>query len=412
MKNKTNPQSFQKIALTESPPTPLDEGGVKEVSSTQKFKKHLVSVSDLHTLEIKEFGNSEGSPVIVFPEDFGSNSFLEEILPKFSDLEKHRFVTFDYRGTGSSTPSGDLRENSTQELLEDVEAIRNYFNLSEFSLLGGGFGGGLAILYAIQNPEKINSLTIWDLSLGREEDLKWPYQEGANYIFPEAWQVYKYNIEKKKRKSFLKAYYEMICFDTENHLEDAKNFAFWEEVLNPRSFQESPEAPLNKGGVGKQKYLKSSFCTNNLKIKLHYLVNSYFLSDRDFFRNIDEIKDIPKMFLHNRYNFLNPIKASFDLQRALDEDILEVFESREMMLDRVVSSLQNSQSPQNIPLTPLKGEKTPNIKDSYGQSLVVAQEGVNELSEAQTPPSLRGVGGDLQRMSRGDPAEGNNKSNF
>ena len=54
---------------------------------------------------------------------------------RFYDTTVYHIITFDQRGCGRSTPHGELEYNTTQDLITDIEGIREYLDVDNGSYL-------------------------------------------------------------------------------------------------------------------------------------------------------------------------------------------------------------------------------------------------------------------------------------
>jgi proline iminopeptidase len=110
------------------------------------YKRHQFRVSDLHELYIDEAGNPAGVPVLFV--HGGPGGACDASSRRFYDPALCRIITFDQRGCGRSTPHGELAENSTQDLIADIESLREYLKIEKWVLFGGSWGATLSLLYA------------------------------------------------------------------------------------------------------------------------------------------------------------------------------------------------------------------------------------------------------------------------
>jgi len=46
----------------------------------------------------------------------------------------------DQRGAGKSTPFGEIKNNTTPDLIADFEKIRNLLNVNKWQVFGGSWG--------------------------------------------------------------------------------------------------------------------------------------------------------------------------------------------------------------------------------------------------------------------------------
>jgi proline iminopeptidase len=151
---------------------------------------------------------------------------------------------FDQRGAGNSTPHADLRENTTWDLINDIEALREKFGIEKWLVFGGSWGSTLSLAYAETHPERVSGLILRGIFLTRRKELQWFYQYGASEIFPDFWERYRDEIPEAERGDFMTAYYKRLTSDDEQtRLSAARAWSVWEgfdiEAVSERRFDES-----------------------------------------------------------------------------------------------------------------------------------------------------------------------------
>ena len=164
-----------------------------------------LKVSNIHTIHVEESGNPKGKPVIFL--HGGPGGGIEPIYRQYFDSKKWRIIIFDQRGCGQSTPSSELKENTTWDLVDDIEKIRIKLNIDKWTVFGGSWGSTLSLSYAVSHPNRCNELILRGIFMLRKKELLWFYQEGASYIYPDAWEKYLKPIQENKRDNMIKAYY-------------------------------------------------------------------------------------------------------------------------------------------------------------------------------------------------------------
>jgi len=147
------------------------------------YKRHQFQVSELHELYLDEAGNPDGIPLLFV--HGGPGGACDGSSRRFYDPDVYRIVTFDQRGCGRSTPHGELQENTTEHLIEDIEAIRRHLAVDQWVLFGGSWGSTLSLLYAQRYPDRVQGMILRGIFLCRQSDFNWLYKEGANRVFPD-----------------------------------------------------------------------------------------------------------------------------------------------------------------------------------------------------------------------------------
>jgi proline iminopeptidase len=271
------------------------------------YAHHELKVSGLHTLYIEETGNPQGIPVIVLHPGPGA-SCTDGYLRRFYDPQHYRIILFDQRGCGRSTPHMEIRENNTNLLLDDIDAIRDFLKLPEFVLSGGGWGSLLALLYAQKFPQHVKALLLHQILLGRKEDTDWFYKHGANLVYPDYWQEFSNHVPENMRES-LPEYYAQ-CLQGTNELarmSAAKNWALWAArccSLQPHLYVIDL-------------YSDPHFALALATIESYYIVNNFFIDENQVLNNIHKIRHIPTYLVHGRFDLITPLAGAYELSQAI-----------------------------------------------------------------------------------------------
>src|SRR6516162_11336680 len=170
------------------------------------YRKGFLRVSELHEIYFEESGNRRGKPVIFL--HGGPGGGTEPRMRRFFDPRRYRIVLFDQRGCGKSRPPASLVDNTTWHLVEDIERLREHLGIERWLVFGGSWGSTLALAYAQTHPQRVTELVLRGIFLLRREEIRWFYQEGASWVFPDAWQEYLTHIPEAERGDLLHAYYK------------------------------------------------------------------------------------------------------------------------------------------------------------------------------------------------------------
>ena len=174
----------------------------------EPYNEFKLKVSDLHTIHIEESGNKNGQPVIFL--HGGPGGGIEPVYRRYFNPEKWRIIIFDQRGCGKSSPHAELKENTTWDLIADIETIRAYLDIDKWVLFGGSWGSTLSLTYAISHPERCKGLILRGIFMIRKQEIDWFYQDGASKIYPDAWEKYLAPIPEKERHNLVFAYYKRL----------------------------------------------------------------------------------------------------------------------------------------------------------------------------------------------------------
>lgn len=268
------------------------------------YQRHQLKVSDLHELYLDEAGNPDGIPVLFV--HGGPGGGCDASSRRFYDPDVYRIVTFDQRGCGRSTPHGELDSNTTEDLIDDIEAIRNFLEVERWVLFGGSWGSTLSLLYAQKYPEHVRAMILRGIFLCRQCDLDWLYSDGANRIFPDYWQEFVKPIAESERVDLIAAYYLRLLGDDElARMAAAKAWSAWEG--NCSKLRPSPDALA--------KFTKPHNALALSRIETHFFMNKGFIEENQILQNMESIKDIPGLIVHGRYDMVCPLNNALALHQ-------------------------------------------------------------------------------------------------
>lgn len=266
----------------------------------------MLQVDDRHTLYWEECGNPDGKPVVML--HGGPGGGCNAAMRRFHDPSKYRIVLFDQRGAGRSTPHADLEDNTTWDLVGDIERIREMLGIDHWQVFGGSWGSTLALAYAEKHPERVTELVLRGIFMLRRWELEWFYQEGASRLFPDQFEPYREFIPEAERGDLMAAYHKRLTSDDEAvRLEAARRWSIWE---GGTSYLEVPEDYADSHG-------DAQFALAFARIENHYFVNKgFFEVDDQLLRDVDRIRDIPGVIVHGRYDVVCPVANAWDLHKA------------------------------------------------------------------------------------------------
>ncbi len=177
-------------------------------------------------------------------------------------------MLFDQRGCGESTPHACLTDNTTWDLVADMERIREHLGIQRWQLFGGSWGSTLALAYAEKYPDRVTELVLRGIFLLRRQEIDWFYQRGADAIFPDAWEDFLAPIPVDERGDLVRAYYDRLTSDDPAVQQwVAKSWSVWEGKTsclypNPDLIARSADENLSIA---------------RSRIQCHYVINRAFL---------------------------------------------------------------------------------------------------------------------------------------
>src|SRR5690606_12281865 len=179
----------------------------------EPYSTGTLKVDDRHELYFEECGNPDGKPVVMLHGGPGGGCTAK--MRRFHDPAKYRIVLFDQRGSGRSTPHADLVDNTTWDVVADIEKLREKLGIERWQVFGGSWGSTLALAYAETHPQRVTELVLRGIFMLRRWELEWFYQEGANRLFPEAWEHYVKAIPPVERHDLISAFHRRLTSEDE-----------------------------------------------------------------------------------------------------------------------------------------------------------------------------------------------------
>ncbi len=274
----------------------------------------MLAVSDVHTVYWEESGNPEGVPVVFV--HGGPGAGTEPAHRRFFDPQRYRIVLFDQRGSGRSTPHADLTDNTTWTLVADMEAVRTHLGIDQWVLFGGSWGSTLALAYAETHPTRSLGLILRGIFLLRTAEIQWFYQEGASWLYPDAWEDYLAAIPAAEHGDLVGAYYRRLTSpDRAVRVAAARAWSVWEG----RTSKLLPSDDMVS------RYGEDEFALAFARIECHYFVHrGFFYRDDQLLADVGRIRHLPAVIVQGRYDVVCPMRSAWDLHHAWPEAELQI----------------------------------------------------------------------------------------
>ncbi len=268
-----------------------------------------------HHIYVEQCGNPLGIPVVFL--HGGPGSGCRPSHRCYFDPQLYHIILFDQRGCGRSRPHGALKQNTTFDLIEDMEAIRQHIGIEKWLVFGGSWGATLGLCYAQHFPRYVSALILRGVFLAREQDIDWVYSaNGAAKIFPDAWHQLVKNLPLSQQEKPLSFFYHQLTSDDNNLAMTAfNNLQRWEANLislqEPTAFVEDTTNESAKIPA---------------IIQLYYSLNQCFIAKAPLLENIDIIRHIPTKIIHGRYDMVCPLVQAWQLKTHWPQAELTIVE--------------------------------------------------------------------------------------
>ena len=267
-----------------------------------------------HDIYYEQCGRPNGKPSVIL--HGGPGGAVNPTMRRFFDPDRWRMVLFDQRGCGKSRPNASLEDNTTWDLIADIEALRERLGIDKWTVFGGPWGSTLALAYAITHPERVEALVLRGIFLPTQRELKWFYQDGASMLAPDAWERFVEVIPPAERGDLMAAYHRRLT-DPDPRVQ-SRAAAAWSQWEGDTISLKGPEARPAK-------FNEEDFAVAFARIECHYFVNAgFFEEDGWLLKNIGRIRDIPGWIVQGRFDIVTPPEGAWNLHKAWPKSRLDV----------------------------------------------------------------------------------------
>jgi proline iminopeptidase len=279
----------------------------------EPFNTGYLSYSE-HNIYYEECGNANGKPVVFLHGGPGGGG--SEDVRRFFDPAHYRIIVFDQRGCGRSTPHGCLTNNTTWDLVSDIDKLRQELGITKWMVFGGSWGSTLALAYSQSHPSSVSEIVIRGIFMLQQHELDWFYQEGASKLFPDEWQKFIDVIEDSKRGNLMKAYNEIFNgSDEKARLSAAVAWSRWE----------ASTSKLVKNDSLMNEFSNPHFALAFALIENHYFMNKGFLEhEKQLLDGIEKIRNIPAVIVQGRYDVVCPMETAYEVSKRWPEASFEI----------------------------------------------------------------------------------------
>ena len=276
---------------------------------TDPFSFGWLATGGPHELYYEECGNPHGKAAVVL--HGGPGGAINPTMRRFFDPEKWRVALFDQRGCGRSRPNASLEDNTTWDLVEDIERLRKHLGVEKWTVFGGSWGSTLALAYAVTHPDRVEGLVLRGIFLLTQKELDWFYQEGASMLFPDAWEKFLAPIPAAERGNMVQAYHRRLTHpDRKTQAEAAAAWSQWEgDTISIRGPEARPP-----------KFNEVDFAIAFARIECHFFAHrGFFKHDGWLLKQIPKIRHIPGWIVQGRFDVVTPMASAWALYKAWPE---------------------------------------------------------------------------------------------
>jgi len=274
----------------------------------------LLDVGDGHQIYWEDWGNPNGAPIISI--HGGPGGSFSDTHKALFDPAKHHVIFHDQRGCGRSLPFASTENNTTQDLIHDIELLREKFEFETVNIIGGSWGSSLSLLYTIEHPDRVSNLLLWGIYLIRQFETDWVNEGYPRYNFPAEWDRFIALVPEEYRtngESIMKYYAKQIrSTDAEIVKKYAFEWSLWESAL--LSINYDPATSI-------QEVANDPHTLSTAILETHYFTNKCFVAENYILNNIDKIRHIPCKVIQGRFDMCTPAIGAYDLAKAYGENL-------------------------------------------------------------------------------------------
>ena len=287
----------------------------------EPFKAGWLSVGDGNEIYWETSGNPDGKPVVYFHggpgSGLGSGSYRRRADPR-----RHLIVGIDQRGCGRSRPLVTdalqrLPLNTTQALIEDIEAVREHLGIDRWLVTGASWGATLALAYAQAHPQRVTEIVLVAVTTTSREEVDW-ITDGIGRIFPEAWARFDAASQRKLGERVVEAYARRLATGSEaDRIAAADSWDDWESI------HVSLDPHWRPGPMHSDPAERLIFAT----LVTHYWANDAFLYGAECItERVHRIAHIPAVLIHGRCDISGPAITPWRLHQRWPASRLYIVE--------------------------------------------------------------------------------------
>ena len=278
----------------------------KLFAETQPSSQGWLAVGNGHQIHWQASGNPEGIPVVWL--HGGPGSSASPLHRRFFDPALFWIIQYDQRGCGRSLPAGEIHHNETVDLIADIERLREHLSLTRWSVVGGSWGGALALLYAQAHPDRVDRMLLRSPFLCTQAEIE-NFMEHPPEGCRERWESLQSQVPQAAQQNILAFGYRVFCLeqDVQQQVQLAQAWMAYEAAMNVYPAQ-APTLSLTGNDTLIARY----------RIQSHYLWHRCFVG-QNILAQSHRMSEIPLTLVHGERDALCPFANSLDIQRAVPQ---------------------------------------------------------------------------------------------
>lgn len=296
-----------------------------------------------HRIYFQVSGNPHGIPVVWLHGGPGSSS--TEFHRRFLNPSKFWIIQFDQRGCGKSEPSGAIVFNQTQDLIDDIERLREHLGLTRWHVVGGSWGGALALIYAQAHPNVVARVLLRSPFLCTQSEID-SYMERPPEACRERWQSFKSQLPLTVNESMLACCHRVFCEeqDPATQARIARAWVAYESAMNlfPKAPSQSAQ-PTQPSQIAHTHTTATQTTADEAliaryRVHCHYLKHGCFI-DGEVLAKPQVLRSLDLTIVHGEEDALCPIQNSVTIkQMAPQTRLIKVAGAGHDLSDKGISA--------------------------------------------------------------------------
>ena len=281
----------------------------------QPHETGLLDVGDGHSLYWELTGNPDGKPAVMLHGGPGGGSSPDH--RRQWNPEKYKILVFDQRGCGKSTPYASLENNTTWDLVDDIEKLRTQVSkVDKWQVFGGSWGSTLSLAYAQKYPERVTEIILRGIFLFDQYEIDWMYAAGgASQVYPDKWDEFESLIPEDERGDMVEAYRKRLTSDDKDEqLRAAQTWSKWEGDI----------VTLLPSVATIEHFTSPEVAVAVARIENHYMANDGWFEQGQLLKGAEKLRGIPGVIVQGRHDTCTPPAAAWALKKAWPEVDLQI----------------------------------------------------------------------------------------
>ncbi|KAI9228842.1 MAG: proline iminopeptidase [Piptocephalis tieghemiana] len=269
----------------------------------------LLKVSEIHSIFYEISGNPEGKPIIFLHGGPGGGVGPRD--RRYFDPKVYRIILLEQRGCGRSIPHACIEENTTSDLVEDLEKLRKHLSVDKWIVFGGSWGSALGLAYAETYPSSVTGMVLRGIFTARKSEVEWIFEKhGAALLFPDDWEEFSSLVPVEERHNIIEAYYKrLIDPDPKVCQKFATAWCRW--ICDRCSFMVN--------ATHDDWDIDGDWALSCARLEAHYFMNYGFRTGDELIKNTVKLRNIPAIMIQGRYDMVSPPVTAWEVHRNWPE---------------------------------------------------------------------------------------------